>query len=115
MIMTTQFMIVANHGTNMSKEKKDVIKAKGFAIQIYSGDIQNHHISLTDIAKCKSDEPNGAIRNRCVSKTMLSFRVCGGHYTIRILNLSNSMGLFKSKRVVMHLLLFLRNGLKNLM
>lgn len=41
----------------MSKVKKDMIKAKGFAIQIYTEDFKNDYISLTDIERYKSDEP----------------------------------------------------------
>ena len=41
----------------MSKVKKGMIKAKGFAIQIYTEDFKNDYISLTDIERYKSDEP----------------------------------------------------------
>ena len=39
----------------MSKVKKDAIQVKGFAIQIYTEDFKNYYISLTDIARYKSD------------------------------------------------------------
>lgn len=47
----------------MSKVKKDTIEAEGFAIQIYTEDFKNDYISLTDIAKYKSDEPFIVINN----------------------------------------------------
>ena len=47
----------------MKKIKKDTIQAKGFSIEIYIEDFKNDYISLTDIAKYKSDEPNDVIRN----------------------------------------------------
>ena len=47
----------------MSKVKKDAIQAKGFAIQIYTEDFKNNYISLTDIARYKSDEPSDAFKN----------------------------------------------------
>ena len=37
----------------MSNAKKDIIEAKGFAIQIYTEDFKNDYISLTDIARYK--------------------------------------------------------------
>lgn len=57
----------------MSKIKKHTIKAKGFSIQIYSEDFQNDFISLTDIAKYKSDEPNDVIRNWMRGKDTIEF------------------------------------------
>ncbi len=48
----------------MSKVKKDTIKAKGFAIQIYTEDFKNDYISLTDIARYKNkEEPNVVVAN----------------------------------------------------
>lgn len=47
----------------MSKGKKEQISAKGFSIQIYTEDIKNDYISLTDIARYKSDEPSDVIKN----------------------------------------------------
>jgi hypothetical protein len=42
----------------MSKKSvKEKIHAKGIDIAIYTEDFQNEFISLTDIAKYKSDEP----------------------------------------------------------
>ena len=48
----------------MSKVKKDTIKAKGFAIQIYTEDFRNDYISLTDIARYKNmHEPKDVVKN----------------------------------------------------
>ena len=47
----------------MGKMVKDTIKAKGIDIGIYTSDFENEYISLTDIAKYKSDEPNDVIKN----------------------------------------------------
>lgn len=57
----------------MSKMKKDIIQAKGFSIQVYTEDFQNDFISLTDIAKYKSDEPNDVIRNWLRRKDTIEF------------------------------------------
>lgn len=57
----------------MSKAKKDTIEAKGFAIQIYTEDFKNDYISLTDIAKYKSDEPFIVINNWLRSKDNIQF------------------------------------------
>ncbi|MFU0464456.1 KilA-N domain-containing protein [Gardnerella vaginalis] len=48
----------------MSKAKKEIIEAKGFAIQIYTEDFQNDYISLTDIARYKNvHEPKDVVKN----------------------------------------------------
>lgn len=60
-------------GTYMSRVKKDTIEAKGFAIQIYTEDFKNDYISLTDIAKYKSDEPFIVINNWLRSKDNIQF------------------------------------------
>lgn len=60
-------------GTHMSRVKKDTIEAKGFAIQIYTEDFKNDYISLTDIAKYKSDEPFIVINNWLRSKDNIQF------------------------------------------
>ncbi|MDI9475313.1 MAG: KilA-N domain-containing protein [Natronincolaceae bacterium] len=58
----------------MSKKiTKDKIYAKGFPIKIYTEDYQNEFISLTDIAKYKSDEPNDVIKNWLRNKDTLEF------------------------------------------
>ena len=45
------------------KVVKETIHAKGFDISIYTTDFENEFISLTDIAKYKSDDPNATICN----------------------------------------------------
>ena len=40
-----------------------ILQAKGFDIRTYENALNNSFISLTDIAKYKSDEPNDVIRN----------------------------------------------------
>ena len=57
----------------MSKVKKDTIEAKGFAIQIYTEDFKNDYISLTDIARYKSDEPFTVINNWLRGKDNIQF------------------------------------------
>ena len=57
----------------MSNAKKDTIEAKGFAIQIYTEDFQNDYISLTDIARYKSDEPSDVIKNWMRRKDTIEF------------------------------------------
>lgn len=45
------------------KSVKETIHAKGFDIGIYTTDFQNEFISLTDIARYKSDDPTAVIQN----------------------------------------------------
>lgn len=52
---------------------KEIIHAKGIDIGIYTTDFQNEFISLTDIARYKSDEPNDVIRNWLRSRDTLEF------------------------------------------
>ncbi len=47
------------------KSTKETIIAKGIKIGIYTEDFENEFISLTDIAKYKSNGPNDVIKN-CV-------------------------------------------------
>ncbi|SCP98509.1 KilA-N domain-containing protein [Anaerobium acetethylicum] len=47
----------------MAKIIKDTIHANGIDIGIYTSDFENEFISLTDIAKYKSDAPNDVIKN----------------------------------------------------
>lgn len=53
--------------------KKDVIHANGISIAIYTADFENEFISLTDIAKYKSDEPKDVIKNWMRSKDTIEF------------------------------------------
>ena len=57
----------------MSKVKKDMIKEKGFAIQIYTEEFKNDYISLTDIERYKSDEPFIVINNWLRGKDNIQF------------------------------------------
>ncbi len=57
----------------MSKMIKEKIYANGLTIDIYTSDFQNEYISLTDIAKYKSDEPNDVIRNWMRGRDVIEF------------------------------------------
>lgn len=52
---------------------KETIHAKGFEISIYTTDFENEYISLTDIAKYKSKDPNDVIKNWMRSRETLEF------------------------------------------
>ena len=55
------------------KVVKETIHAKGMDINIYTTDFQNEFISLTDIAKYKSDDPNAVIQNWMRNRDVLEF------------------------------------------
>lgn len=55
------------------KPIKETIHAKGLDIGIYTTDFQNEFISLTDIAKYKSDEPNDVIKNWMRNRDTIEF------------------------------------------
>ena len=57
----------------MSKVVKDTIKAKGFDIGIYTEDFKNEYISLTDIARYKSDDPTAVIQNWMRNRDTVEF------------------------------------------
>lgn len=57
----------------MGKIVKDVLKAKGIDISIYTKDFENEFISLTDIAKYKSDDPNDVIKNWMRNRDTIEF------------------------------------------
>ena len=57
----------------MSKIVKDTIKAKGFDIGIYTEDFKNEYISLTDIARYKSDDPTAVIQNWMRNRDTVEF------------------------------------------
>ena len=57
----------------MAKIKKDTIEANGFSIQIYTEDFKNDYISLTDIARYKSEEQFIVINNWLRSKDNIQF------------------------------------------
>ena len=50
-------------GGTMGKIIKDTIHAAGVDIGIYTQDFENEFISLTDIARYKSDDPTAVIQN----------------------------------------------------
>ena len=52
---------------------KDTIHANGIDIGIYTQDFQNEFISLTDIARYKSDEAKDVIKNWMRSKDKIEF------------------------------------------
>lgn len=55
------------------KPAKEVIHANGFDISIFTEDFQNEFISLTDIARYKSDEPNDVIKNWMRNRDTIEF------------------------------------------
>ena len=57
----------------MNRIIKDTIHANGIDIGIYTTDFENEFISLTDIARYKSDEPKDVIKNWMRSKDTLEF------------------------------------------
>lgn len=57
----------------MTKPVKETIHANGLDIGIYTQDFKNEFISLTDIAKFRSDDPNNTIRNWMRSKETIAF------------------------------------------
>ena len=57
----------------MQKTIKDTIHANGIDIEIYTSDFENEFISLTDIARYKSNEPKDVIKNWMRSKDTIEF------------------------------------------
>ena len=57
----------------MKKIIKDVIHADGIDIGIYTSDFENEYISLTDIARYKSDDPTAVIQNWMRSRDVIEF------------------------------------------
>ncbi len=55
------------------KPIKETIIAKGLKIGIYTEDFQNEFISLTDIAKYKSDDPTAVIQNWMRNRDTVEF------------------------------------------
>ena len=53
--------------------KKDIIHANGFDIGIYTTDFENEYISLTDIARYKSNEPKDVVKNWMRGKDTIEF------------------------------------------
>ena len=57
----------------MAKIIKEKIHANGFDISLFTEDLKNSYISLTDIAKYRSDEPNDVIKNWLRNKDTIAF------------------------------------------
>ena len=57
----------------MAKMVKEVIHAKDIDIGIYTTDFENDYISLTDIARYKSDAPDDVIKNWLRRKDVIEF------------------------------------------
>lgn len=55
------------------KPVKETIQAKGIDIAIQTEDFQNEFISLTDIARYRSDEPKDVVKNWMRSKDTIEF------------------------------------------
>lgn len=55
------------------KARKEVLHAKDMEIRIYTTDFENEFISLTDIARYKSDTPNAVICNWMCNSDTLEF------------------------------------------
>ena len=98
----------------MGKIIKDTIHANGIDIGIYTQDFENEFISLTDIARYKSDDPTAVIQNWMRNRDVIEFLGLWEGCIIRILNPSNSRGL-ENRLAQMLLQCHLRNGLKRQM
>ncbi len=57
----------------MAKIVKETIHAKGIDIGIYTTNFENEFISLTDIARYKSDDPTAVIQNWMRSRDVIEF------------------------------------------
>ena len=57
----------------MEKIVKEVIHANGNDIGIYTADFQNEFLSLTDIARYKSDDPTAVIQNWMRGRDVIEF------------------------------------------
>lgn len=57
----------------MTRMVKDTIHANGIDIGIYTTDFENEFISLTDIAKYKSDDPAAVIQNWMRGRDVIEF------------------------------------------
>lgn len=57
----------------MGKMIKETIHANGIDIGIYTQDFENEFISLTDIARYKSDDPNAVIQNWMRNRDVIEF------------------------------------------
>ena len=60
-------------GGKMGNMIKDTIHANGIDIGIYTQDFENEFISLTDIARYKSDDPTAVIQNWMRNRDVIEF------------------------------------------
>ena len=60
-------------GGTMGKVIKETIHANGIDIGIYTRDFENEFISLTDIARYKSDDPTAVIQNWMRNRDVIEF------------------------------------------
>lgn len=88
---------------------KDTIHANGIDIGIYTQNFENEFISLTDIARYKSDEPKDVIKNWMRSKDTIEFLGLWEKLHNSISKGSNSTPL-EIKQGLMHLQCHLQNG-----
>ena len=58
---------------NTINSDKDTIHANGIDIGIYTRDFENEFISLTDIARYKSDDPTAVIQNWMRNRDVIEF------------------------------------------
>ena len=75
------------------KPMKDHIHAKGTDIAVVSSGDENDYISLTDIARYKSDAPDDVIKNWMRNRDTIEFLGLWEQLNNRNLNPSNSTGL----------------------
>lgn len=93
----------------MGKIIKDTIHANGIDIGIYTQDFENEFISLTDIARYKSDDPTAVIQNWMRNRDVIDFLGLWKDFITQILTPSNSRGL-ENRRERMHLQCYQRSG-----
>lgn len=77
----------------MGKIIKDTIHANGIDIGIYTQDFENEFISLTDIARYKSDDPTAVIQNWMRNRDVIEFLGLWERLHNSEFNPSNSRGL----------------------
>ena len=93
----------------MGKVIKDTLHANGVDIGIYTQDFENEFISLTDIARYKSDDPTAVIQNWMRNRDVIEFLGLWERPHNPDLIPSDSRGL-ENKQEPMHLQCRLENG-----
>lgn len=71
-IIYTEAVQSRRRGNDGEETSKGTIHAKGFDIGIYTTDLENEYISLTDIARYKSDAPHD-VKNWLRSRETIEF------------------------------------------